>query len=127
MARFGQSITLREVALSAERIAAGDVLGVALTWQTDQRLTTRYRVSVQLLDSFGRLVAQRDAEPNNNRALTTLWQPNVPVRDTHGVIIAPNLPRGEYQVSVVLYGLEDGVRLPVNGGDALIIGTVQVE
>jgi hypothetical protein len=127
MARFGQSITLREVALSAERIAAGDVLGVALTWQTDQRLTTRYRVSVQLLDSFGRLAAQRDAEPNNNRALTTLWQPNVPVRDTHGVIIAPNLPRGEYQVSIVLYGLDDGVRLPVNGGDALVVGTVQVE
>jgi mannosyltransferase len=127
MARFGQSITLREVALSAERIAAGDVLGVALTWQTDQRLTTRYRVSVQLLDSFGRLAAQRDAEPNNNRTLTTLWQPNVPVRDTHGVIIAPNLPRGEYQVSVVLYALDDGVRLPVDGGDALIVGTVQVE
>jgi hypothetical protein len=127
MARFGESITLREVALSAERIRAGDVLGVALTWQTDQRLTRRYRVSVQLLDSFGRLAAQRDAEPNNNRALTTLWQPNEPVRDTHGVIIAPNLPRGEYQVSVVLYGLDDGVRLPVNGGDALVIGTVQVE
>jgi len=127
MARFGESITLREVALSAERIAAGDVLGVALTWQTDQRLTRRYRVSVQLLDSFGRLAAQRDAEPNNNRALTTLWQPNVPVRDTHGVIIAPNLPRGEYQVSVVLYALDDGVRLPVDGGDALIVGTVQVE
>ncbi|MBO9308922.1 MAG: glycosyltransferase family 39 protein [Chloroflexi bacterium] len=127
MARFGESITLREVALSAERIAAGDVLGVALTWQTDQRLTERYRVSVQLLDSFGRLAAQRDAEPGNNRALTTLWQPNEPVRDTHGVLLAPDLPRGEYQVSVVLYALDDGARLPVNGGGALIVGTVQVE
>jgi hypothetical protein len=127
MARFGESITLREAALSAERLAAGDVLGVALVWQTDQPLSVRYRVSVQLLDQFGRLVAQRDAEPNNNMTLTTLWQPNVPVRDTHGVIIAPTVPRSMYQVIVVLYGLDDGVRLPVNGGDALPIGTVEIE
>lgn len=126
-ARFGEAITLIEVALSAERLAAGDVLGVALVWQTDQPLTRRYRVSVQLLDQFGRLTAQRDAEPNNNMTLTTLWQPNVPVRDTHGVIIAPNVPRGVYQLIVVLYGLEDGVRLPVAGADALPIGTIEIE
>lgn len=125
--RFGESITLLSAAFSAERITAGDVLGVALTWQTDQPLSVRYRVSVQILDTFGRLVAQRDAEPNNNLTLTTLWLPNQPVRDTHGVIIAPTVPRGDYQIVVVLYGLEDGVRLPVNGGDALPIGSVVIE
>ncbi len=127
MARFGEAITLRAAALSAERLAAGDVLGVTLLWQSDRPLTVRYRVSVQLLDSFGRLAAQRDAEPNNNMTLTTLWQPGVPVRDTHGVIIGPNVPRGTYQVIVVLYGLDDGVRLPVAGSDALPIGTVEIE
>ncbi|MCS6872343.1 MAG: glycosyltransferase family 39 protein [Anaerolineae bacterium] len=127
MARFGESITLREVALSAERLAAGDVLGVALTWQTDQPLSVRYRVSVQLLDQFGRLVAQRDAEPNNNMTLTTLWQPNVPVRDTHGVVLPPSVPRGTYQIVVVLYSLESGARLPVNSSDALPIGTLEIE
>ncbi len=126
-ARFGESITLLEAALSAERLAAGDVLGVALTWRTDRRLDARYRVSVQLLDAYGRLVAQRDAEPNNNRALTTLWQPNEPVRDTHGVIIAPNLPSGTYQIVVILYRLDDGVRLLVNGSDALPIGTLWID
>ncbi|PJF34660.1 MAG: hypothetical protein CUN49_14530, partial [Candidatus Thermofonsia Clade 1 bacterium] len=79
------------------------------------------------LDAYGRLVAQRDAEPNNNRALTTLWQPNEPVRDTHGVIIAPNLPSGTYQIVVILYRLDDGVRLLVNGSDALPIGTLWID
>ncbi len=126
-ARFGESITLLSAAFSAARITAGDVLGVALTWQTDQPLSVRYRVSVQLLDAFGRLVAQRDAEPNNNLSLTTLWLPNLPVRDTHGVIIAPNIPPGDYRIVVVLYSLEDGARLPVGDGDALPIGRVVVE
>jgi hypothetical protein len=128
-ARFGGSITLVAAALSAgsQAIRAGDVLGVALTWATDAHIDKRYRVTVQLLDDAGRLVAQRDAEPGNDMALTTTWAPGQPVEDLHGLLIPITAPPGQYTVHVALYELDDpSVRLPVRDGTTALIATIQV-
>lgn len=127
-AKFGDHITLQSAALTAETLPLGDVLGVELTWQTDAPLDVRYRVSVQLLDSSGRLVLQRDAEPANDLALTTTWQVNTPVQDLHGLAIPPNLSEGSYTLIVVLYRFESGTtpeRLPVGDTDHAQIVTLQ--
>lgn len=118
-ARFGPSITLTGYALSAETMRPGDVLGVTLFWQTDVPLDTRYGVTVQLLTPDNTLVNQHDAEPGNNRAPTTTWQPGQTIIDPHGLVVPPDLPPGKYPVIVGVYHLTDPLdRLLVTVNDA---------
>lgn len=129
-AKFGDHVTLQSAALSAQTLPLGDVLGIELTWQTDVPLDVRYRVSVQLLDSSGRLVLQRDTEPANDLALTTTWPVNTPVQDLHGLAIPPNLSEDSYTLIVVMYRFESGAapdRLPVGDKDHAQIVTLQAK
>ncbi len=113
-ARFGVSISLTGYALSADDVHPGDVVGVTLFWTTAAPLSTRYKVTIQLLAPDGRLVTQHDAEPGGDRALTTTWTPGVIVSDTHGLIIPADLTPGDYTLIVGLYDLNAPQdRLPV--------------
>jgi len=126
-ARFGDSITLQNITLSATTVQPGDVLGVTFTWLTAQPLTQRYKVFVQLLNEQGQLVAQHDSEPGNNLTITTAWQPGQPVTDAHGLLIPPYLPPGSYRLIAGLYDINDPqARLPVNTQDHLDLGTIRV-
>ncbi|MEO1163930.1 MAG: glycosyltransferase family 39 protein [Chloroflexota bacterium] len=125
---FGDAITLEAIALSSEMVAPNDALQVQLTWSTDTALDTRYRVFLQLLNSDGMLVAQRDSEPVANQALTTLWQPNAPVVDNHALLIPSDLPAGAYTLIVGLYDVNDAsARLGVGEGDFYVLGEIVVE
>jgi mannosyltransferase len=123
-AHFGAHITLTGYALSAETLRPGDVIGVTLFWTTDTPLDMRYKVTVQLLAPGGSLVTQHDAEPGGNRALTTTWRSGQTVIDTHGVIIPPDLPPGDYTLIVGLYDINAPLnRLPVTA-DGEAVGDV---
>jgi hypothetical protein len=125
--RFGESIMLRNAALSASSLRPGDALGVTLTWETERALNQRYKVFVQLLDSDGRLVTQHDAEPGNNMSLTTTWRPGEPVTDLHGIVIPPNQRAGDYRLIVGLYDAANPqARLTTNAGDYADLGTIKV-
>ncbi|NJL94773.1 MAG: phospholipid carrier-dependent glycosyltransferase [Anaerolineae bacterium] len=125
-AQFGEHITLTGYAINGTA-QPGGVLGVTLFWTTAAPLDVRYKVSVQLLDSAGRLVSQHDSEPANNRALTTLWQPGEGVADNHGLPIPSNTPPGDYTLSASLYTLEPPfARLPVEGGDSLTLERISL-
>ncbi|HRE48674.1 MAG TPA: glycosyltransferase family 39 protein [Aggregatilineales bacterium] len=128
-ARFGESIRLLRAGVSERTVRGGSVLGVGLTWTTDSPLTKRYRVTVQLLRPDGTILAQRDGEPGNNMALTTLWQAGVEVADSHGLIIPPGTPPNEYRLIVAVYDLEPPyARLPaVGGGDMVTLGIIEVQ
>ncbi len=125
-ARFGDHITLEDYALSAETVQPGDALQIRLDWRTDAPLTTRYKVFLQLLDSNGALVAQRDSEPGGGLALTTTWTPGATVSDRHALLI--DVPAGKYALIAGLYDLDDpAARLPVSsGGDYLTLATITV-
>ena len=121
--RFGDSISLRDVTLSAETVQPGDVLGLTFDWTTAQPLTPRYKVFVQLLNGQGQLVAQHDGEPGNNLKLTTTWQPGQFIPDAHGLIIPPDLAPGDYQLIAGLYDVDNPASwLPVGGADHLDLG-----
>jgi hypothetical protein len=125
--KFGEAITLDSVALSSTQAQPGDVLGVSLIWRTATPLATRYKVTVQILDSAGSLVTQHDAEPGNNMALTTTWQPGQPVTDTYGLLLPLTLAPGEYTVIVGLYDMNNPAnRLPVGTSDHALIGRVRI-
>lgn len=131
-AQFGDHITLTGYALSAARLQSGDVLGVTLFWTTSAPLSSRYKVTVQLLAPDGSLVSQHDAEPGGNRVLTPTWTPGQTVIDQHGLAVPPGLAPGEYTVIVGLYDIDAPLhRLPVmvNGtaqGDHLVLQFLSV-
>lgn len=125
---FDEAITLENIALSSDTVAPNDALQVQLTWVTSTSLETRYKVFLQLLNSDGMLVAQRDSEPAGNQALTTLWQPDTPVVDNHALLIPADLPAGNYTLIVGLYDVNDAsARLAVDDSDYYTLGTVTVE
>lgn len=126
-AQFGDHITLTHYALSSRTIEAGGALQIQLHWTTDDTLTVRYKVFVQILNPDGTLAAQRDSEPGGGLLLTTQWQTDETVIDQHAIAIPAELPAGEYTVIVGLYDANDpSARLPVGEGDFLILGTVRL-
>jgi len=131
-ARFGDAIRLQGYALGRESFAPGDVLPVTLFWETEAAVPARYKVTVQLLDGTGRLVAQHDGEPANGLAPTDGWQPGQHVPDRHGILLPGDLQPGRYTLAVALYHIASGERLPatLNGepvGDLLMLTGVGVE
>ena len=126
--QFGEIIALVSCDLSAAEAAPGDALQVQFTWEAAAPLDARYKVFVQLLDSSGQLVAQRDSEPGGGLALTTTWTPGQPVTDRHALFLPDDLPPGEYRLIAGLYALDPpNDRLPVStGGDALDLGLITI-
>lgn len=127
-ARFGNHITLTGYALSSTSARPGGALQLWLDWRTNAPLPTRYKVTVQLLDSDGTLVAQRDSEPGGGLALTTTWQPGETVTDRHALIIPDNLPPAQYALIIGLYDIDDPQsRLLTDRADYLRIAQIAIE
>jgi hypothetical protein len=108
--QLGEHIRLTGYALAAPEIAPGDILQVALQWQTTQTLADNYTVFAQILDVNNYLVGQRDAPP---LIPGPNWPVNEPVADAHGIFIEPGTPPGQYRLIVGLYNSATGQRLPV--------------
>lgn len=124
---FGDAISLETLAIDRTVVSPNDAVQVQLTWQTTEPLTTRYKIFLQLLDSDGVLVAQRDSEPVGNQAPTTIWQVDTPIVDNHALAI-PDVPAGEYTLILGLYDADNpDNRLPVIDSDFYTIATITLE
>ena len=79
-------------------------LWLVLMWRADQRMTSDYRVSLRLHDATGALVFQQDQDLRNYDRLTTRgWGAQAIVESLHTMAVPPDLPKGAYQLRVVLY------------------------
>ena len=130
-ARFGEGIHLRGYALAGERFAPGDVLPVTLFWEAQAPIAEPYKVTVQLLDGVGQLVAQRDTQPGAGLRPTTTWQQGQVLTDRYGVPLPADLAPGRYTLIVGVYHVATGERLPVTldsaaAGDHLSLTSVGV-
>jgi mannosyltransferase len=99
--------------LAGDSFAPGDVLPVTLFWEARALIPEPHKVTVQLLDGAGSLIAQHDGEPVGGFAPTTIWQPGQAVIDRHGVLLPVDLPSGGYTLVVAVYHAATGERLPV--------------
>ena len=109
-----------------QMVPSGQTALVGLRWQATQSLSVRYKVTVQLLDAAGQVMAQHDAEPAGGSRPTDGWLPGATVDDNHGLPIPPGAPPGDYRLSVAVYDPVTGARLPTTAGDALELGVVTV-
>jgi 4-amino-4-deoxy-L-arabinose transferase-like glycosyltransferase len=106
---------------------------ITLYWRAEESVSVDYTVFVHLLDSNGRQVAQSDGQPLAGEYPTSWWGAGEVIADRHFLpaeAIANQRP-GTYALSVGLYDLDTGQRLPVSTGgshrgDQILLGPVTV-
>ena len=125
---FGEDIQLTAHCQPAfpQSVPAGQVALLGLQWQTQQALTARYKVTVQLLDARNQVIAQHDAEPAGGSRPTDAWEVDTTIRDNHGLPIPFGAPPGIYRLIVAIYDQESLARLPTPTGDAYALGEIEV-
>jgi mannosyltransferase len=111
--RFEQGITLLGYDLQAPSPKPGEKISVTLYWQAEERLSTSYKVGVQLLSSDLQIAAQDDSIPARWTYPTTAWLPGEIVTDEHVLTIASDAAPASYILIVVLYDERNASRLGV--------------
>ncbi|MCI0714145.1 MAG: hypothetical protein L0154_28570 [Chloroflexi bacterium] len=95
--------------------APGDGLPVSLIWRARVAPTSDYHIGVFLLDSSGRLRAERNAPPLGGFLPMPQWRVDFRYRDNHGLVLPEDLEPGVYNLVVVARRWQDNVRLTVPG------------
>ncbi|CAG0995247.1 hypothetical protein ANRL3_03074 [Anaerolineae bacterium] len=108
-------------------VRAGDSLHVKLYWNVRAAMDEDYTVFVHLVDANGKIVAQKDDQPQHGAYPTSLWNANEIVADEYAFAIPRATPPGEYRIIVGVYRAGDGTRLPVNGDDNVIVASVRLD
>jgi len=110
----------------------GDSLRLVLYWRALAKMDRDYTVFVHLEDEAQRIWGQKDGEPQAGNYPTSLWDAGEVVRDERELTVAPDAPPGVYELTVGLYLVDSGERLPVTTaegrllGNHLVLGQVQV-
>ncbi len=97
------ALVLTQVALSGAAVPAGDLLPLALTWQTTTGLARDYGLSLRLINSRGDSFAQSDWPPLAAAGPTSTWPPGRPITDQRSLWLPPDTPPGNYALQLVVY------------------------
>jgi len=103
--RVGDSFTLLDARI--ERLDGAPHL--ALTWQAVAVPPEAYTTFVHVLDMNGKPIGQADGPALNGDYPTDWWSPGETIVDTRPLALPPEADR----VTMGLYRLADGVRLPI--------------
>ncbi len=118
----GQGPRLLRVDLPDSPIAAGEVLPLTLTWQTETPLQIDYQLSLRLINTRGDIFTQSDWPPLTASGGTLTWPPNQPLPDRRGLWLPADIPPGDYWLQLVLYNPASGQPL----GQPFSLGPVSV-
>jgi len=116
-ADFGGEIALLGFDVSHKQLRAGRSLDITLYWNAQHVLSETYQSFVHLVYPEGTIWTQSD-HLNPAGFPTNLWPIDRYISDKHRLILPPDLPPGEYYLSVGLYTLKDGERLPILWADS---------
>jgi uncharacterized membrane protein len=115
-AQFESGIVLLGYNMQAPAIQPGGTITVTLYWQTKQPINTSYKVSVQLLETGPRIVAQDDSIPAHWTRPTTAWLLGEIIADEHVLSIPSGAAPGTYTLIAALYEEATLQRLRVEQG-----------
>jgi hypothetical protein len=122
-------IRLHGYALTTETSPGGAIL-LSLRWESIRPVDYNYHVFVHLLDGRGEKVMQRDGQPVQWMRPISTWQPGEEIVDHYGLLLADDIPTGEYTIAVGLYDPVSGQRLPISAGPgdfAIELGPLLIE
>ena len=111
---------------------AGELIRVAVYWETLAPMATRYRAFMHLVDENGGLWGQHDDDPAC-RLLTTDMRPGQRSSRQFRLPIDPQTPPGHYTIILGLYNPDTLERLEIwdagaeqNVGDHLVLGQITI-
>jgi hypothetical protein len=128
-----EKIELACSTLSANKLSPGKRLDVALVWRSHALIKADYTVFVQLIGPDGKVWAQQDNYPQQNRFPTGRWLPEEAVVDRYTLSVPADAPPGDYRLLAGMYDWRTGERLTVAPGhataadNALELAQVRVE
>ena len=126
---LGDGIALAGYDAQVATLEIGRMLYVQLYWDVTAAPSQDWTVFVHLLaaqaEADAQLIAGVDDMPGVGSLPTTRWQSGWRILDEYQILLPPDLPAGDYGVSIGLY-TADGARLPVDGA-GLRIGEVTLE
>ena len=88
-------------------VKPGETVKLDLIWQARAKMDKPYTVFVHLLDKDGKVVAQKDAQPQNGARPTTGWVANEYLTDNYELPIPSNTAPGNYQIEIGWYDAKD--------------------
>ncbi len=94
-----------------EPLHPGDVLHLDLYWRAFRVPQDNWQLTLQLVDSRGRILVTQQATPASVDYPTTEWELGEVVRGQCDVFIPPEAPRGSYRLKGQLARLPDGEAL----------------
>jgi hypothetical protein len=130
-ADFGGWLSLEGAALEPGPHEAGrGIVPIDLTWQPAARARERYHVGLRLVDSAGRVWAQRDSLPGGGLGNFFDMPLDAPTLDRHGLLVPAGTPPGEYGITLRVYRSRDVAVVPVafegGSGGEVTLGAVKV-
>jgi len=119
---FGEAMQLLNDRLEPGQARANGKVTVHLRWRAGDAMQQAYKVFVHVLDPAGeRVLAQRDAEPQDGQAPTTGWVVGELIDDTYVITLPANLTPGDYPLEIGVYDPRTGDRLRLANGDTRVI------
>ena len=100
---------------------------VKLFWRALKTIDEDYTVFVHLVDANGKIIAQKDDQPQRGAYPTSFWDAGEVIGDEHALTIPRDALSGTYQVEVGIYRVSDGARLPVRDGDHIVLTNLQID
>ena len=120
-ANFGGHIELLGYDLPSVEVASGQQLPLTLYWHATAPVPHNYQVFVHLTNPATTLWGQSD-KLNPGDFPSTRWPLDRFVWDDHWLPVLPGTPPGEYRLSVGLYDLNSGQRVPIFDEAGQIVG-----
>lgn len=115
--RGTQEIALDENSAQTVSLKPGDVLIVRVMLQARQIPDADYTLFAHLVDASGNIVAQRDAQPQNNTYPTSLWNANEQTSDNLEMTVPRDAAAGKHTLEFGMYRASDLQRLPIKGAE----------
>lgn len=90
-------------------------------------MTMDYKVSLQLVDSQGKLRQQIDRQPVDGLRPTTSWQAGDVVSDRYSFVLPSDLEVGVYDLNLVVYDPVSLKRLTAGSEDSIELAVVEID
>ena len=132
--RLGEHIALQRFRLNSETLKPGNSLTVVLFWKANVEISGNYMVFCHILSANKELVAQRDGPPIYGVRPTPSWRIGEVIEDSYEIFLGPDLPPGEYELSVGMYDPKSVARLPAYDAvgkrlpdDRIVLGSLRIQ
>ena len=122
---FGPALTLERGEVSPGAPQVGDLLRVSTHWFVHEP-APEYKFSLRLLNAAGEPVYSVDYTPQNWFAPTNVWVVGQPATDHRGILLPPDLPAGEYRLTLRLYDPATGAAVASSAGEDVVLANLSI-